>query len=57
MSLDADTGVVDQDHKMHNLENIYIVDGSVMPTTASTHTNIPIMTLSDRAMHKLANGG
>ncbi|GGO78967.1 GMC family oxidoreductase [Marinobacterium nitratireducens] len=56
MGLNADVGVVDQNHKMHNLENIYIVDGSVMPTTASTHTNIPIMTLSDRAMHKLANG-
>ncbi|NVK41462.1 MAG: GMC family oxidoreductase [Oceanospirillaceae bacterium] len=57
VGLNADVGVVDQNLKLHNLDNIYIVDGSVMPTTASTHTMIPIMVMSDRIMHKLANEG
>lgn len=56
IGLNANVGVVDQNLKLHNLDNIYVVDGSVMPTTASTHTMIPIMVMSDRAMHKLANG-
>ncbi|MBR9865492.1 MAG: GMC family oxidoreductase [Oceanospirillales bacterium] len=56
IGLDANVGVVDQNLKLHNLDNIYIVDGSIMPTTASTHTMIPIMVMSDRAMHKLAHG-
>ncbi|RRJ84395.1 GMC family oxidoreductase N-terminal domain-containing protein [Aestuariirhabdus litorea] len=55
IGLDASTGVVNQDLKLHNLDNIYVVDGSVMPTTSSTHTMIPIMVMSDRAMHKMLN--
>lgn len=53
IGLNADVGVVDQNLKLHNLDNIYVVDGSVMPTTASTHTMIPIMVMADRAMRKL----
>lgn len=53
IGLNADVGVVDQNLKLHNLDNIYVVDGSVMPTTASTHTMIPIMIMADRAMHSL----
>ncbi|GAA0687776.1 GMC family oxidoreductase [Marinobacterium maritimum] len=56
IGLNADVGVVDQNLQLHNLDNIYVVDGSVMPTTASTHTMIPIMVMADRAMHKLAQG-
>ncbi|SEF91180.1 GMC family oxidoreductase N-terminal domain-containing protein [Marinobacterium lutimaris] len=56
IGVNADQGVVDQNLKLHNLDNIYVVDGSVMPTTASTHTMIPIMVMADRAMHKLAQG-
>jgi choline dehydrogenase-like flavoprotein len=56
IGLNADVGVVDQNLKLHNLDNIYVVDGSVMPTTASTHTMIPIMVMADRAMHKLLHG-
>ncbi len=56
IGLNADVGVVDQNLQLHNLDNIYVVDGSVMPTTASTHTMIPIMVMADRAMHKLLHG-
>lgn len=53
MSLDASSGVVDQDHRVHGLRNLFVVDASVMPTTASTHTMIPVMTLADRAAHAM----
>ncbi|SIQ60322.1 GMC family oxidoreductase N-terminal domain-containing protein [Marinobacterium stanieri] len=56
IGLNADVGVVDQNLQLHNLDNIFVVDGSVMPTTASTHTMVPIMVMADRAMHKLAQG-
>jgi choline dehydrogenase-like flavoprotein len=53
MSLDAKTGVVDQDHRVHGLANLYVVDASVMPTSASTHTMLPIMAMADRAAHRM----
>jgi len=53
MSLDARRGVVDQDHRVHGEPRIYVVDASVMPTTASTHTMIPIMAMADRAAHRM----
>jgi choline dehydrogenase-like flavoprotein len=53
MSLDASGGVVDQDHRVHGVPGLYVVDASVMPTTASTHTMIPIMALADRAAHRM----
>jgi choline dehydrogenase-like flavoprotein len=56
MSLDARAGVVDPDHRLHSAPEVYVVDASVMPTTASTHTMIPIMTLADRAAHRMLEG-
>ena len=53
MSLDARTGVVDQDHRVHGVPGLYVVDASVMPTTAATHTMIPVMTLADRAAQRM----
>ena len=54
MGLDARSSVVDQDHRLHTIKNVHIVDASVMPTTSSTHTMVPIMTLADRIAHRLA---
>jgi choline dehydrogenase-like flavoprotein len=45
--------VVDQNLKVHGLENLYVMDGSVMPTSASTHTMIPIMAAADFAVHRM----
>lgn len=53
MSRDARQGVVDERQRLHTLPNVYVVDASVMPTTASTHTMIPIMTFADRAAHRM----
>jgi hypothetical protein len=35
--------VVDQSLRLHTGDNIYVMDGSVSPTSASTRTMIPIM--------------
>jgi choline dehydrogenase-like flavoprotein len=53
MSLDARRGVVDQDHRVHGLPGLYVTDASVMPTSASTHTMIPIMAMADRAARRM----
>jgi choline dehydrogenase-like flavoprotein len=45
--------VVDENHQVHGIPGLYVVDASVMPTTASTHTMIPVMTLADRAAHRM----
>ncbi len=53
MGTSPENSVVDQSLKVHTLDNVYVMDGSVMPTTASTHTMIPIMVAADRAVHRL----
>jgi len=45
--------VVDQNLKVHGLENVYVMDGSIMPTSAATHTMIPIMAAADFAVHRM----
>jgi choline dehydrogenase-like flavoprotein len=56
MGPDARGSVVDSDHRVHGFSNLYVVDASVMPTSASTHTMIPIMTLADRAARRMLAG-
>jgi len=53
MGLGPGTSVVDQQHRLHTQPNIYVVDASVMPTSSSTHTMIPVMTMADRAAHRM----
>ncbi|MBX3707340.1 MAG: GMC family oxidoreductase [Pseudomonadales bacterium] len=42
MGLDPQSSVVDQDCKVHGTENLYIVDGSVMPTSGGTNPSLTI---------------
>ena len=53
MGLNKDTSVVDQNLKVHGLDNLYVMDASVMPTSAATHTMMPIMVMADRAVHRM----
>jgi choline dehydrogenase-like flavoprotein len=53
MGPDPRGSVVDTDHRVHGVPGLYVLDGSVVPTTASTHTMIPIMTLADRAARRM----
>jgi choline dehydrogenase-like flavoprotein len=38
---------------VHGVDNVYVMDGSVMPTSAATHTMIPIMAAADFAIHRM----
>ena len=53
MGTSPSNSVVDQSLKVHTLPNVYVMDGSVMPTSASTHTMIPIMVAADFAVHRM----
>jgi choline dehydrogenase-like flavoprotein len=45
--------VVDLDHRVHGAPELYVIDASVFPTSASAHTMIPVMTFADRAVRRL----
>ena len=47
MSMDIDTGVVSDKLKVHGLDNLWIVDASIMPNITSGNINAPIMMLSN----------
>ena len=53
MGTSADNSVVDQNLKVHTLDNVYVMDASVFPTSAATHTMLPIMLVTDRAVHRM----
>lgn len=52
MGHDPESSVVDQDCKVHGTENLYIVDGSVMPTSGGTN---PSLTIAANAL-RVADG-
>ncbi len=43
MGPDPATSVVGLDHRVHGTDNLYVMDASVFPTTASSHTQLPVM--------------
>ncbi len=53
MGTNAENSVVDQNLKLHTEDNIYVIDASIMPTSASTHTMLPVMAMADLAVHKM----
>jgi choline dehydrogenase-like flavoprotein len=53
MGSSRENSVVDQDLRLHTGDNIYVMDASVMPSSASTHVMIPIMVAADRAVHRM----
>lgn len=57
MGPDPRTSVVDLEHRVHGVPGLYVVDASVFPTSASTHTMIPVMTFADRAARRMLAGG
>jgi len=46
MGPDPSTSVVGLDFAVHEAEGVYVCDASVFPTTASTHTMVPVMTMA-----------
>jgi hypothetical protein len=50
---DADTGVVDQDLRVHGTEHVYVCDGSVLPSTGASNTGLTIAALAHRLAERL----
>ena len=48
MGFTPEDGVVDASHRAWGLENLLVVDGSVMPTQGAANPALPIMALADR---------
>jgi choline dehydrogenase-like flavoprotein len=54
MGADPATSVVDPDHCVHGVENLYVVDGSSVPSSLGVNPQITIMALATRAADILA---
>jgi choline dehydrogenase-like flavoprotein len=53
MAGSAETGVVDADHRVWGVPNLFVADGSVMPTQGSANPALTIMALSSRLAERL----
>ena len=56
MATDAEHGVVDASCRSFAVDNLYITDGSVLPTQGSANPALTIMTVAARAADLLAKG-
>jgi len=54
MATRPEDGVVDADHRVFGVPNLFIVDGSVLPTQGAANPALTIMALAARAAHRLA---
>ena len=52
----ADDGVVDFDHRVWGTENLYVVDGSTVPSSLGVNPQITIMAMATRAADRLGAG-
>jgi choline dehydrogenase-like flavoprotein len=55
MGSDPDRSVVDSDHRVWEVPNLFIADGSVMPTQGAANPAITIMALSSRLADRLGS--
>ncbi len=53
MSASPDTGVVNSSHRVWSVPNLFIADGSVMPTQGSANPALTIMALASRLAERL----
>jgi choline dehydrogenase-like flavoprotein len=57
MAEDEEHGVVDGDCRTFAVPNLYITDGSVLPTQGSANPALTIMAIAARAADRIAKGG
>ena len=57
MSATEATGVVDADHRAWGVPNLFVCDGSVMPTQGSANPALTIMALASRLAERLGSKG
>jgi choline dehydrogenase-like flavoprotein len=55
MSRDRADGVVDLDFRVHDTENVYVVDSSVFPTNLGVNPQLTIMAMAQIAAQRLAS--
>jgi choline dehydrogenase-like flavoprotein len=53
MAADPARGVTDSFGRVHGLRNVWVADGSLLPTSLGVNPQITIATLADRAAHRL----
>ena len=53
MAEDQSAGVVDRDHRSFAVANLYVADGSVLPTQGSANPALTIMALAARCADRL----
>jgi choline dehydrogenase-like flavoprotein len=51
-----DHSVVNSDHRIWGVPNVYVADGSVCPTQGSANPALTIMALASRLAQRLASG-
>lgn len=56
MAADPESGVVDKDLRCFAVPNLYVVDGSVLPTQGSANPALTIMAVAARAADRLVAG-
>ena len=56
MGTSPETGVVNADHRVWEVPNLFIADGSVCPTQGSANPALTIMALSSRLAQRMARG-
>jgi choline dehydrogenase-like flavoprotein len=54
MGFTSADSVVDSDHRVWGVPNLFIVDGSVFPTEGAANPALVIMALADRCAERLA---
>ena len=54
IAADKNKGVCDSNHKVFDWENLYVMDGSAVPSSLGANPQVTIMSLSTRAARKIA---
>jgi len=55
MATDARRGVVDANGQSYEVDDLYIADGSILPTSIGVNSQVPIMTMATRLAWRLAD--
>ncbi len=56
MAARAEDGVIDSNHRVFGTPNVFVVDGSTLPTQGSANPALTIMSLAARAADRLISG-
>jgi choline dehydrogenase-like flavoprotein len=54
MGTDPSTSVVDTEQQLHGVQGLYVMDGSVLPSSPAVNPQLTIMALATRASRRLA---